>query len=115
VPEIHSGLCYLASNREKRVMLAVSIRTARLTTRLMPRIGAHEGQAALLAGHLMKRHIQPVAKAIGIHKKIGWHTFRHSFGTLLKANGEDVETVQELLRHANSRITESRWVFRHRL
>jgi site-specific recombinase XerD len=55
--------------------------------------------------NLMKRHIQPVAKAIDIHKKIGWHTFRHSFGTLLKANGEDVKTVQELLRHANSRIT----------
>jgi len=33
------------------------------------------------------------------------YTFRHSFGTLLKANGEDVKTVQELLRHANSRIT----------
>jgi site-specific recombinase XerD len=45
----------------------------------------------------MKRHIKPVAKASGIHKKIGWHTFRHSFGTLLKANGEDVKTVQELL------------------
>jgi hypothetical protein len=55
--------------------------------------------------NLMKRHIRPVAKANGIHKKIGWHTFRHSFGTLLKANGEDVKTVQELLRHANSRIT----------
>jgi hypothetical protein len=25
--------------------------------------------------------------------------------SLLKANGEDVKTVQELLRHANSRIT----------
>ena len=36
--------------------------------------------------NLMKRHIQPVAKANGIHKNIGWHTFRHSFGTLLKAN-----------------------------
>lgn len=41
----------------------------------------------------------------GIYKNIGWHTFRHSFGTLLKANGEDVKTVQELLRHANRRIT----------
>ena len=30
---------------------------------------------------------------------------QHSFGTLLKANGEDIKTVQELLRHANSRIT----------
>jgi integrase len=31
--------------------------------------------------------------------------FRHTFATLLKANGEDVKTVQELLRHASSRIT----------
>jgi pimeloyl-ACP methyl ester carboxylesterase len=54
--------------------------------------------------NLMKRHIRPVAKANGIHKKIGWHTFRHSFGTLLKANGEDVKTVQELLRHAGYRV-----------
>ena len=53
----------------------------------------------------MKRYIKPVARTAGITKRIGWHTFRHSFGTLLKANGEDVKTVQELLRHANSRIT----------
>jgi len=45
----------------------------------------------------MKRHIKPVAKANGIHKKIGWHTFRHSFGTLLKANGEDVKTCSGAL------------------
>ncbi len=55
--------------------------------------------------NLMKRYIKPVARRAGITKNIGWHTFRHSFGTLLKANGEDVKTVQELLRHANSRIT----------
>ncbi len=55
--------------------------------------------------NLMKRYIRPVARANGINKNIGWHTFRHTFGTLLKANGEDVKTVQELLRHANSRIT----------
>jgi integrase len=55
--------------------------------------------------NLMKRYIKPVAKKAGITKNIGWHTFRHSFGTLLKANGEDIKTVQELLRHANSRIT----------
>jgi integrase len=55
--------------------------------------------------NLMKRYIKPAARKAGIHKNIGWHTFRHSFGTLLKANGEDVKTVQELLRHANSRIT----------
>ncbi len=64
-----------------------------------------KGKQPYWPDNLMKRHIKPVAKANGIHKNIGWHTFRHSFGTLLKANGEDVKTVQELLRHANSRIT----------
>jgi integrase len=66
----------------------------------------HEGQQPYWPDNLMKRYIKPVARqANGIYKNIGWHTFRHTFGTLLKANGEDVKTVQELLRHANSRIT----------
>ena len=53
----------------------------------------------------MKRYIRPIACKAGIYRNIVWHTFCHSFGTLLKANGEDVKTVQELLRHADSRIT----------
>jgi integrase len=64
-----------------------------------------KGEQPYWPDNLMKRYIKPVARANGIHKNIGWHTFRHTFGTLLKANGEDVKTVQELLRHANSRIT----------
>jgi integrase len=35
----------------------------------------------------------------------GWHTQRHSFGTLMKANGEDPKTIQELLRHATFKVT----------
>ena len=54
---------------------------------------------------LMKRHIRPAALKAGITKPISWHTFRHSYSSLLRANGEDVKVVQELLRHANSRIT----------
>ena len=64
-----------------------------------------KGKQPYWPDNLMKRYIKPVAQKAGIDKNIGWHTFRHSFGTLLKANGEDVKTVQELLRHANSRIT----------
>lgn len=67
--------------------------------------GTMKGKQPYWPDNLMKRYILPVARANGINKRIGWHTFRHSFGTLLKANGEDVKTVQELLRHANSRIT----------
>ena len=34
-----------------------------------------------------------------------FHTFRHTYTTLLTQNNEEVKVVQELLRHANSRIT----------
>jgi integrase len=64
-----------------------------------------KGKQPYWPDNLMKRYIRPVVQKAGIQKRVGWHTFRHSFGTLLKANGEDIKTVQELLRHANSRIT----------
>ena len=53
----------------------------------------------------LRKVVRPAAVRAGITKHVGWHTFRHSYGTLLKANGEDVKVVQESLRHANCRIT----------
>jgi len=58
----------------------------------------------------MEKHIRPAALRAGIQKRIGWHTLRHTFGTLLKANGEDVATVQSLMRHANVSVTMDRYV-----
>lgn len=54
---------------------------------------------------LLRCYVQPAAKRLGITKHIGWHSFRRTFATLLKGSGEDVKTVQELMRHANSRLT----------
>ena len=53
----------------------------------------------------LRRHVQRVAAAQGIKKKVGWHTFRRTLSTLLVKNGNDIKTVQELLRHASARIT----------
>src|ERR1700704_109887 len=53
----------------------------------------------------LKCYLQPAAKRLGITKALGWHSFRRAFATLLKGGGEDVKTVQELMRHANSRLT----------
>jgi site-specific recombinase XerD len=53
----------------------------------------------------MQNHVKPAVKAAGITKNVGWHTFRHSYATLLKGNGEDVKTVQESLRHATFQVT----------
>ena len=54
---------------------------------------------------LLDRFLQPAAKRAGITKWVGFHTFRHTYSTLLKANGEDVKVVQELMRHANISTT----------
>ena len=42
---------------------------------------------------------------MGIAKKMGWHTFRHTCATLLRASGVDIKVAQELLRHASCRVT----------
>lgn len=43
-------------------------------------------------------------------KRIGWHTFRHTFGTILNANGENPKVIQELMRHANLKVTMDTYV-----
>src|SRR5215831_21140635 len=64
-----------------------------------------KGAQPLWPSSAMSKHIRPAAKRAGITKHVRWHVFRHSFATLLKANGEDVKTVQESLRHADSKVT----------
>ncbi|MGC1787955.1 MAG: tyrosine-type recombinase/integrase, partial [Terriglobales bacterium] len=46
----------------------------------------------------------------GIGKRLGWHTLRHTYGTLVKSQGADVATTQALMRHANASITMDRYV-----
>lgn len=55
--------------------------------------------------NLLKRYIKPAAKKAGIHKKIGWHTFRHTYSTLLRSVGTEFKVMQELLRHSSLRST----------
>ena len=54
---------------------------------------------------VLSRVIRPAAARAGIRTRIGWHTFRHSFSSMLIANGENVKVVQELMRHASCRCT----------
>jgi integrase len=63
------------------------------------------GQKPYLPGMLIRWHLRPAAKRAGIEGRIGWHTFRRTVATLLVANGEDIKTVQESLRHANSKVS----------
>jgi integrase len=71
---------------------------------LFPSI-AKDGAQPISPDMVLKRHIRPALERIGVTKKIGWHSLRHGFGTMLRQQGVDLKTAQELLRHANSRIT----------
>jgi integrase len=64
-----------------------------------------KGKVPLWPCGVMQQHVKPAVAEAGIKKTVSWHTFRHSYATLLKGNGEDVKTVQESLRHATFQIT----------
>ena len=64
-----------------------------------------DGRRPFWPDAVLQEIIRPAALRAGIRKVVGWHTFRHSYSTLLIADGENVKVVQELMRHANSRST----------
>lgn len=54
---------------------------------------------------VQQRRIRPAGQRAGLGNRIGWHTFRHTFASMLRSNGEDLKVQQELLRHADVRTT----------
>ena len=68
-------------------------------------IATTKGKQPYWPGSLFRVHLKPALEAAEIPGKVGWHTLRHTFGTLMKANGEDIKTIQELLRHSNYKVT----------
>ena len=54
---------------------------------------------------ILRKHVIPAAKKIGIQKRIGWHTFRHTYSTLLRSVGAEFKVMQELMRHSSLRST----------
>lgn len=63
------------------------------------------GRKPIWGQAILQRHIRPVAQRVGIHKQFGWHTFRHTYSTLLRSVGTEFKVMQELLRHSSLRST----------
>ena len=64
-----------------------------------------KGKQPYWPGTLWRYYGKPALKRAGVTKRVSYHTFRHTFGTLLNANGENPKVVQELLRHASLKVT----------
>ena len=54
---------------------------------------------------ILHKYLRLAARALGIEKRFGWHTFRHTYSTLLRSVGAEFKVMQELLRHSTIRST----------
>lgn len=65
----------------------------------------HRGRRPLWGQAILRRYVRPAAKRAGIERHFGWHTFRHTYSTLLRSVGTEFKVMQELLRHSTLRST----------
>ncbi|MGA8620899.1 MAG: site-specific integrase [Candidatus Sulfotelmatobacter sp.] len=64
----------------------------------------YRGQKALDLAAVLKRKIRPAFEKLGI-TGVGWHTFRHTVGTVLAELGEHQLTIRDYLCHSNLSVT----------
>jgi Phage integrase family len=62
------------------------------------------GKKPLDLASVLKKKIQPAFKRIGI-TGVGWHTFRHTVGTMLAEMGEHQFMIRDYLRHSDLHVT----------
>jgi integrase len=63
-----------------------------------------KGSKPLDLASVLKKKIQPAFKKIGI-TGVGWHTFRHTVGTMLAEMGEHQLMIRDYLRHSDLHVT----------
>jgi len=69
------------------------------------------GKTPLWPDSIRSKILQAAARRAGITKRVGWHTFRHTYSSLLAGCGNEVKVVQELMRHA--RLSTTMEVYTH--
>src|SRR5262249_39605885 len=56
--------------------------------------GRHRGRHPFWGQAILRKYVRPIAEEVGIQKCIGWHTFRHTYSTLLLSVGTEFKVMQ---------------------
>jgi site-specific recombinase XerD len=67
------------------------------------RVSSSQGQET--TGPCCCSQTQDPAGICGGRHNVGWHTFRHTVGTMLAEMGEHQLTIRDYLRHSNLHVT----------
>lgn len=54
----------------------------------------HRGRKPIWGQAILRKHTRPVAQRVGIQKQFGWHTFRHTYSTLLRSVGTEFKVCK---------------------
>jgi integrase len=65
---------------------------------------SHVTRGCYYAGIIQRQLLKPKGEEIGI-VGLGWHTFRHTYRSLLDETGAPVGVQQKLMRHSNVATT----------
>ena len=65
----------------------------------------YRGRKPIWGQAILRKYVRPAAPRVGIQKRFGWHTFRHTYSTLLRSVGTEFKVMQESLRHSSFRST----------
>jgi integrase len=57
------------------------------------------------AAPIQQDYFRPAGHAVGLKGELGWHTFRHSYRSMLDASGAPIGVQQKLMRHAQVSTT----------
>ena len=55
--------------------------------------------------HIQQVYLRPAGRKVLGEDGLGWHNFRHTFSSMLRALGTDIKVQQELMRHTDIRTT----------
>lgn len=100
-------LCSPKSNKMRYVPLNEEV------VKVLNRIGTSNNRDKLIFPNTVGKHqiqarcrewLHGLCKRVGL-RKIGWHTFRHTFASRLAENGVSMRTIQELLGHSDTNTT----------